>query len=91
MGGVATVLSALLGVLSLVLYLVVVGGDSLSVAATSATFFLPSGAQLLAMLLLAFGLVALYVRQAEAFGAHGLAGLPLALIGTTLTAGALWS
>ena len=62
-----------LGVLSLVLYLIVVGGDSLSEAATSATFFLPSGAQLLAMLL-AFGLVALYVRQAESFGALGLAG-----------------
>jgi hypothetical protein len=52
LGGVSAVLSALLGVLSLVFYLIVVGGDSLSEAATSATFFLPSGAQLLAMLLL---------------------------------------
>lgn len=83
--------SAVLGVLSLVLYLIVVGGDSLSEAATSATFFLPSGAQLLAMLPLAFGLVALYVRQAESFGALGLAGFFLALIGTTLAAGVLWS
>ena len=91
MGGVSAVRSALLGVLSLVLYLIVVGGDRLSEAATSATFFLPSGAQLLAMLLLAFGLVALYVRQAETFGALGLAGFFLALIGTTLAAGALWS
>ncbi len=92
LGGVSAVLSALLGVLSLVLYLIVVGGDSLSEAATSATFFLlSSGTQLLAMLLLAVGLVALYVRQAEAFGALGLAGFFLALIGTTLAAGALWS
>jgi hypothetical protein len=91
LGGVSAVLSALLGALSLVLYLIVVGGDRLSEAATSATFFLPSGAQLLAMLLLAFGLVALYVRQAESFGALGLAGFFLALIGTTLAAGALWS
>jgi hypothetical protein len=74
--------------------LIVVGGDSLSEAATSATFILPSGAQLLAMLLLAFGLVALYVRQAESFGALGrmkVAGFFLALIGTTLAAGVLWS
>jgi hypothetical protein len=35
--------------------------------------------------------VALYVRQAEAFGALGIAGFFLALIGTTLAAGALWS
>ena len=61
LGGVSAVLSPLLGVLSLALYWIVVGGDSLSEAATSATFFLPSGAQLFAMLLLAFGLVALYV------------------------------
>jgi hypothetical protein len=91
LGGVSAVLSALLGMLSLVLYLIVVGGDRLSEVATSATFFLPSGAQLFAMLLLAFGLVALYVRQAESFGALGLAGFFLALIGTTLAAGALWS
>ena len=45
--------------------MIVVGGDSLSEAAT---YSLPGGAQLLAMLL-AFRLVALYVRQAEAFGA----------------------
>ena len=89
LGGVSAVLSALLGVLSLILYLIVGGGGSLSEAATSATFFLPSGAQLLAMLLLPlFGLVALYVRQAEALG---LAGFFLALIGTTLAASALWS
>jgi len=60
--------------LSLVLYSIVVGGDSLSEAATSATFFRPSGAQLLAMLLLTFGLVALYVWQAEAFGRSGSRG-----------------
>ncbi len=76
---------------SLVLYWIVVGGDRLSEAATSATFFLPSGTRLLAMLLLAFGLVALYVRQTEASGTLGLAGFSLALIGTTLAAGALWS
>lgn len=91
LGGVSAVLSALLGAISLVLYLIVVGGDRLSEAATSATFFLPSGAQLLAMLLLAVGLVALYARQAEAFGALGLAGFFLALVGTVLAAGALWS
>lgn len=91
LGGVSAVLSALFGVISLVLYLVVVGGDRLSEAATSATFFLPSGAQLLAMLLLAVGLVALYARQAEAFGALGLVGFFVALVGTVMVAGALWS
>ena len=91
MGGVAAIASALLAVLSLVLYQIVVGDDRLSEAATSAVFFLPSGAQLLAMALLLVGLVALYVRQAEVFGTLGLAGFLLALLGTTLAAGALWS
>ena len=91
LGGVAAMTSALLALLSFVLYLVIVGGGQLSEAATSAAFFLPSGAQLLAMALLLVGLVALYVRQAEVFGALGLIGFLLALLGSTLAAGALWS
>jgi hypothetical protein len=90
-GGVSAIASALLAVLSFILYLIVVGGGRISEAATSAVFFLPSGAQLLAMALLLVGLVALYVRQAEMFGALGLIGFLLALLGTTLAAGALWS
>lgn len=90
-GGVAAMSSAVLALLSFALYLVVVGGDRISEAATSAAFFLPSGAQLLAMALLLIGLVALFVRQAEAFGALGLAGFVFALLGTTLAAGAAWS
>jgi hypothetical protein len=90
-GGVLAIASALLAVLSFVLYLVVVGGGRISEAATSAVFFLPSGAQLIAMALLLAGLVALYVRQAGMFGALGLTGFLLALLGTTLAAGALWS
>ncbi len=91
LGGLATILSALSALLSFVLYLVIVGGGRLSKAATSAAFFLPSGAQLLAMALLLIGLVALFARQAEAFGALGLTGFVLALLGTTLAAGAAWS
>ncbi len=90
-GGLAAIASALLAVLSFVLYLVVVGGARISEAATSATFFLPSGAQLLAMVLLLVGLVALFVRQEEMLGALGLTGFLLALVGTTLAAGALWT
>jgi hypothetical protein len=90
-GGLATLASALLAILSFVLYLVVVGGSRISEAATSTAFFLPSGAQLLAMVLLLVGLVALFARQAEVFGALGLAGFLLALIGTAMAAGALWS
>ena len=91
LGGVAAIASAVLALLSFVLYIVVVGGDRISEAATSTAFFLPSGAQLLAMALLLIGLVALFVRQAEAFGALGLTGFVLALLGTTLAAGAAWS
>lgn len=91
LGGVAAIASALLALLSFVLYLVVVGGDRLSEAATSAAFFLPSGAQLLALALLLIGLVALFARQVGAFGALGLTGFVLALLGTTLAAGAAWS
>src|SRR5688572_27462838 len=90
-GGLAPLASAVLAILSFVLYLVVVGGSRISEAATSPTFFLPSGAQLLAMVLLLVGLVALFARQAEVFGALGLAGFLLALIGTAMAAGALWS
>jgi hypothetical protein len=91
LGGVAAIASAALALLSFVLYLVVVGGDRISEAATSAAFFLPSGAQLLAMVLLLIGLVAMFVWQAEAFGALGLTGFVFALLGTTLAAGAAWS
>ena len=90
-GGVAAMSSAVLALLSFVLYLVVVGGDRISEAATSAAFFLPSGVQLLAMALLLIGLVALFIRQAEAFGSLGLAGFAFAFLGTTLAAGAAWS
>ncbi len=90
-GGLAAIGSALLAVLSFVLYTAVVGDNRLSEAATSGVFFLPSGAQLLAMVLLLVGLVALFAHQAEAFGALGLTGFLLALIGTAVAAGALWS
>ena len=90
-GGLAAIASALLAVISFVLYTVVVGDDRLSEAATSAVFFLPSGAQLLAMVLLLVGVVAVFARQAEMFGALGLTGFLLALVGTTMAAGALWS
>jgi hypothetical protein len=91
LGGLAAIASALLALLSFVLYLVIVGGGRLSEVATSARFFLPSGAQLLAMVLLLIGLVALFARQVEVFGALGLTGFVLALLGTTLAAGAAWS
>ena len=91
LGGLAAIVSALLALLSFVLYLVIVGGSRISEAATSAAFFLPSGAQLLAMALLLIGLVALFVRQAEAFGVLGLTGFVVASLGTTLAAGAAWS
>ena len=91
LGGLAAIASALLALLSFVLYLVIVGGSRISEAATSAAFFLPSGAQLLAIALLLLGLVALFARQAEVFGALGLTGFVLALLGTALAAGAAWS
>lgn len=90
-GGLASLASAVLAILSFVLYLVVVGGSRISEAATSTAFFLPSGAQLLAMVLLLVGLVAMFARQAEVFESLGLAGFLLALIGTAMAAGALWS
>ncbi len=90
-GALAAIASAICAVLSFILYTAIVGGDRLSDAATSAVFFLPSGAQLLAMVLLLVGLVALFARQADTFGGLGLTGFLLALIGTTVAAGALWS
>jgi hypothetical protein len=91
LGSLAAIVSALLALLSFVLYLVIVGGSRISEAATSAAFFLPSGAQLLAIALLLLGLATLFARQAEVFGALGLTGFVLALLGTVLAAGAAWS
>jgi hypothetical protein len=90
-GGLAAIASALLAVVSFVLYTAIVGDARLSDAATSGVFFLPSGAQLLAMMLLLVGLVALFARQAGMFGFLGVTSFLLALLGTTLAAGALWS
>lgn len=90
-GAMAAIASALLAVASFALYSVLVGEQRLSEAATSGLFFLPSGAQLLAMTLLPVALVALFVRQAPVFGPFGLTGFLLASVGTTLAAGALWS
>ena len=41
LGGLAAIVSALLALLSFVLYLVIVGGSRISEAATSAAFVLP--------------------------------------------------
>jgi membrane-bound ClpP family serine protease len=90
-GGLAAMASAICAVISFVLYTTIVGDNLISEAAASPVFFLPSGAQLLAMVLLLVGLVALFARQTETFGALGLTGFLLALVGTTMAAGALWS
>jgi hypothetical protein len=64
--------------------------DDLSEVAGSARWVLATTTALAALLLLALGLLGLYVRQAHAFGTLGHAGAVLALLGTILAAGGAW-
>ena len=89
LGGVSAVLSALLGVLSLVLYLIVVGGNSLSEAATSATFF-SSRAGHNCSPCCCWRSASWRCTPGRRRGS-GRSGFSLALIGTTLAADALWT
>ncbi len=65
--------------------------ESLSEAATTASYVFTYLLYLLGTVLLLVGLVGLYVRQSEATGILGLAGFAVAFLGTALVLGAVWA
>lgn len=64
--------------------------DDVGEVAGSGRFTVATVTALMALLLLALGLVALYLRQEHALGPFGTAAFALALAGTVLAAGGAW-
>lgn len=59
--------------------------------AGTAAFYVPAASAVGSVVLLALGLVGLYLRQEERFGAFGAASFAIALFGTILAAGGQWT
>jgi hypothetical protein len=87
----ASLVAAVLAAATLVLFAVTVGSGTISQAARSVTFFLPTLAGLGSLLALVVALVALFVRQSGELGRLGLVAFLTALIGTVLGAGGYWT
>lgn len=87
----ASYLAAALAAVALPLFLVVVGGGTISEAATGPAFYAPALAMLGSTLALLVALVALFVARADELGSLGLAGFLGAFVGTSLGAGGAWS
>ncbi|MGH8986035.1 MAG: hypothetical protein ACRDY6_19470 [Acidimicrobiia bacterium] len=89
--GVACVGTAVLAVVALVGFVAVVGSDPIADAAGDAAFYVPASAAFGSAVLLGLGLVGLYLRQEERFGAFGAIGFVIALLGTIAAAGGQWT
>jgi hypothetical protein len=84
-------LAAALALAALPLFLMVVGGGTISEAAESPAFYAPTIAALGSTIALLVALLALYLPHAAALGVLGLVGFLAALLGTALAVGAAWS
>lgn len=91
LGAYSCVAAALLAVIALVGFFVVVGSDKIAVAAEDAMFYLPAGAALGSVALLAVGLVGLHLHQEPRLGSFGAVATVVALLGTVAAAGASWT
>lgn len=87
----ACVVAALLALAALVGFVTIVGSHAIADAAREWTFFVPATLALGSVVLLAIGLVGLYLHQETRFGAFGVAAFVLALAGTVLAAGGQWT
>jgi len=83
-------LAALLAFAALVLFMVVVGGGTISEAGTRPAFLARTLAALGSVLCVLAALVALFARLADRLGGTGLPAFLAAFAGTTLAAGATW-
>ena len=87
----ASIAAAVLALAALIGFFVVVGSDKIADAAQSASFYGPATAALLSIGLLGLGLVGLFLHQAARLGTLGVVGFALALFGTIVAAGGLWT
>lgn len=94
-GGLAAVLAGALLLIadlwSLLLEVIVGGSENFSEFAVTTPWTVLSTMFLLGSLLLLVALVGLYARQSEAAGALGLSGFLVALVGTGLLVGMMWT
>ncbi|MEJ7871339.1 MAG: hypothetical protein WKF67_03700 [Rubrobacteraceae bacterium] len=94
-GGLAAVLAGALLLIadlwSLLLEVIVGGSENFSEFAVTTPWTVLSTMFLLGSLLLLVALVGLYARQSEAAGTLGLAGFLVALVGTGLLVGMMWT
>lgn len=91
LGALSCIGTAVLAVVALVGFFAVVGTDPIADAAGNAAFYVPAVAALGSAALLGLGLVGLYLRQEERFGAFGSFAFAIALLGTIAAAGGQWT
>lgn len=83
--------AALLALAALLGFVTIVGSDKIADAARDWTFYIPATFALGSAVLLAIGLVGLYLHQEPRLGGFGAAAFVLALAGTILAAGGQWT
>lgn len=91
LAGPSGVTAAVLALAALVLFLVVVGGDTISEAAESPAFYAPTLAALGSIIALLVALVGLFARLSERLGTLGVVGFVGALVATALGIGGAWT
>jgi hypothetical protein len=91
-GAWAAVLSGVAMAVSLLMEWLVVPHERLETEAfLTSSYHVASGLRLLSIVLLVWGLIGVYGRQARAFGTFGLWAFVVAFLGTTLTVGNVWA
>ncbi|MDX1621404.1 MAG: hypothetical protein R3320_10465 [Nitriliruptorales bacterium] len=92
-GGASAIVGALLILVGSLWGTVITSGMTIAEAYDSSgtTLFLATLVGLTGAILLVFGLIGLYAVQAERAGGWGLAGFALAMIGTLLFVGSMWT
>ena len=91
LSGYASIAAPLFALAALVGFIAVVGSDDISDAARSASFYFPAVMALASIACLAVALVGLFLRQEQQLGSLGVAGFLVALVGTLVAAGGLWT
>ncbi len=87
----ACVGTAFLALAALIGFVTIVGTDKIADAARDWTFYIPTSFALGSAVLLAIGLVGLYLHQETQLGVFGAAAFVLALAGSVVAAGAQWT
>ncbi len=91
LGALAAVLSGILWIVGELLYLIPGLREFTAEAATSGSYLFQSALFLLGGVLLLGALVGLYARHSETLGTLGRTGFLIALVGTALAVGSLWT